>query len=194
MTIDWSNPTIQVAALGVIGIISAALLAGVFGAAAALVSSRAAASTSRDVAQAAAAAARLERAEAHQAKLDDIQRDTLLALQERLAEWMRAAGKAHVVDARTLRAGPGLTQGDPNVSEEEMMTGRRLMYLTERVRDDQLRKALSDLRAHAAGIEADKLALRDKLTLEWEDTKFNELVLEGDEVLEKLGVTLRTFL
>ncbi len=125
---------------------------------------------------------------------DAFQRDTLLDLQERLAEWMRTLGQIHIADSRTLKEKGKLFQLPEGVSDANFDTGRRLMYLTDRVRDDDLRRALTDLRANAARGEAWRAVDHENMTIETLERDFVALVVEGDAVQMRLGEILRSYL
>lgn len=194
MTIDWSNPTVQVAAIGVAGVVLAALFAGIFGAVGAMVAGRISASATRDAARAASSAEAAARAEGRQDRLDEIQRATLLELQEALAEWMRAETKIHLADIDSLKKHGKLFLLPDGIADEEFAAGRRFIYLTERVRDDGLRTALTGLRAKGAELEARRAILHEAATVESTEQDMFGLGEAGVAVSQQLGVVLRTFL
>jgi hypothetical protein len=92
--------------------------------------------------------------------LDEIQRLNLLELQVALADWMAAEDKFGYHDLMSLRKHGGVDQGPAELREELRTTGRRLSYLTERVKDDQLRQSVLELQIRsarrAAELNADK--------------------------------------
>lgn len=180
-SLDWSNPTVQVAALGIAGVILASLLAGIFGTLSALAAGHQ--SSSADTAA---------RAETRQDRLDEIQRTTLLEIQERLTEWMRAETKVYMADLATLKEHGRVFLLPDDVSQESFMTGRRLMYLTDRVRDDALRESLIALRSDAARIEVTTHI--DTVTIESLKLNYSELFDDFRSVQSQLGLVLRTYL
>ena len=134
------------------------------------------------------------RREATQGRLDDIQRQNLLDLQERLAEWMGAQAHVLMADRDTLRKTGRLHQLPNGVSDAEFATGRRLMYLTERVRDDDLRAMLTGLRQRAAEREAYNAVYHESVTEASIEATLSELIKMADAVQTRVGTVLRSFL
>jgi hypothetical protein len=62
------------------------------------------------------------------------QRENLLAIQERLAEWMRAETKLNIHDRATVEASGTITLAPRGLSDEIFETQRHLVYLVERGR------------------------------------------------------------
>lgn len=94
-------------------------------------------------------------------RLDTIQRDTLLDLQERLGDWMRALGQLHYSDVISLREVGELRASPENVGDSEFESGRRVMFLTERVKDDKLREMLRHFRSETARMQASRAVNHD---------------------------------
>ena len=129
-----------------------------------------------------------------QDRLDEIQRTTLLELQSRLVEWMRAEVKIDMADLATLRSHGQLFLLPDDLSDGSMEAGRRLMYLTERVRDDGLRAMLHDLRSLGAKHEVERLIPPGAATEESIDQAVRDLSFRGAEVQRGLGIALRALL
>jgi hypothetical protein len=134
------------------------------------------------------------RREVTQSRLDDIQRQNLLDIQERLAEWMRAQTQVFLADSDTLRTTGRLRQLPKGVSDVDVETGRRLMYLTERVRDDDLRAMLTGLRQRGAEREAYHAVYHESVTGASIEATWFELVNMADAVQTRVGAVLRSFL
>jgi hypothetical protein len=134
------------------------------------------------------------RTSARQGELDKIQRDTLLDLQAALTEWVRAVVLVAGADIKSLRETGKLHQLPEGLSDAEFHTGRRLMYLTERVRDDALRGSLAELRSMAAAMETARAIEHREVTLERLDSEQREFVMASQRVHSLLGVGLRRFL
>jgi hypothetical protein len=131
---------------------------------------------------------------ARQERLDEIQRTTLLELQSALAEWMRAETRIDLADLATLGSHGKLYQVPKDVSDEEFETTRRLMYLTERVRDDKLRSMLTDLRTWGTSQEVERLNPRPPATKQSVEQTMFELGNRGTLVQAQLGIALRSLL
>lgn len=138
--------------------------------------------------------ARRVREEARQDKLDEIQRSNLLELQERLQEWTRAEAEIHLADRSALTEHGKVLQLPPGLSDNEFERGRRLMFLTERVRDDDLRENLKALRSQAARDATLRNRQGEDLTVERLDYEFAELMNEGIAVTQHVGLVLRRYL
>lgn len=72
-----------------------------------------------------------KRADERRIERDRMQRDWLLELQERLAEWMRTLGEMHHADVLGMRADGKLHLYPADLSDREMIAGRKVMYLAE---------------------------------------------------------------
>jgi hypothetical protein len=145
---------------------------------------------SRSVSSREAAARAAERAE----RLDSIQRDTLLALQEALGTFARAYGQVHHADYMTLRDRGELFLLPPDLSDSMFEAGRQLSYLAERVRDDGLRAILERLRGLEAEIEVRHIMDRADLSIEDMDRDMGAFAEVAKEANERLGRELRRFL
>lgn len=181
--IDWSNPTIQVAAIGLGGIVLVAILSLV----GAFIGGRISARGAHDAAVTAAGLASAARREARQDHRDDMQRDTLLILQEALTEWMRAITRIYLEDIERFRTtgARGMVSGP--LDEDSRVLGAKFMYLTERVRDDGLRALLTDLRSRGNGLES--LRSATELAAGW-----MALSVQSARCYEALGSVLRGYL
>lgn len=138
--------------------------------------------------------ARTAREEVRQDRLDEIQRANLLDLQQRFNEWLRAIVKIHLADRKTLIDRGKLYQLPDDVSLEEFETGRRAMYLIERVRDDELRSKLRAFRSDAAANEVSHLANRADLTAERLDAEWAKFTEFAADVQDDIGRVLRRLL
>ena len=127
-------------------------------------------------------------------KLDDIQRSTLLELQERYAEWKRAVGKMQSFDMMTLRKHGGLTQMPEDLSQELFHASRRVMYLVDRVKDDELRNGLRAVTARATEMDVRHAIVGGTITEAELDADFFALVEQGNAADERLGEALRSYL
>lgn len=123
-----------------------------------------------------------------------IQRETLLELQERLNEFMRGSAAVHLADVDTIRRTGKLHRLPPGTDEQAFEAGRRFMFLTERVLDDELRAALTDLRSLEATLEVAKIMDRDAVDEDRLNRDFAALSERGRQVQETLGVELRKYL
>jgi hypothetical protein len=131
---------------------------------------------------------------ARQDRLDEVQRSTLLELQSALAEWMRAETRIDLADLATLASHGKLFLLPEELSDTAFETGRRLMYLTERVRDDELRAMLNDLRSWGAIQEIERLNPRHPATEKSVDGQMTDLGNRGAIVQTRLGTALRSLL
>lgn len=136
----------------------------------------------------------LKRDDDRKVESDRVQRATLLELQERLNEWMRGCAKIYMADRAALRATGQMHQLPPAVSDEAFEAGRRLMYLTERVTDDDLRTALRAVQSLSARQEAAHVVDREHTTMQSLEADWNELMRRASDVQERLGVVLRRYL
>jgi hypothetical protein len=180
MTIDWSNPTVQAAAVALVGV----FVAGVFVVAGALVGGRISARAARGAAETVAAAAKDTRQEKRQDHRDDIQRDNLMALQEVLTEWMNAVTRVHWMDMDLFHTTGVRTAASAPENLEARALLARLKYLTERMRSDALRTRFDHIRIGAMTIELATNAL--DLQKAWQT-----LGLEVDKWGRELGAELR---
>jgi hypothetical protein len=135
-----------------------------------------------------------KRADDRRIERDRIQRETLLELQPALNEFVRGVVLIQNQDRMTLKEKGKLFQLPGGLSDAEFEAGRRLIYLTERVLDDELRDRLTDLRAYAATSEVGKLARKNETTVEDIDRDQGELMRFADETQKRLGDVLRSYL
>jgi hypothetical protein len=125
---------------------------------------------------------------------DNIQRETLLELQPRLAEWLRAMALGFMADRKALRTSGALGRRGDELSAAELETTRKLMYLTERVKDEELRAALTALRSDVAGHQVQH-SMRDAHVTEATIVAAeNEMAFQAQAVSVQLGEVLRRYL
>lgn len=136
----------------------------------------------------------MKRADDRQIESDRLQRDTLLELQERLTEWMREVALLDHQDAKIVDAVGHITQSGAGASEGEFTIGRRMMYLTERVKDDDLRNRLRALRKAHTDSEMYRIANHDTITVGWLEADMLARMRQFNEDSEALGSVLRRYL
>lgn len=129
-----------------------------------------------------------------QIERDRIQRDTLLELQPAFTEWLRAIVLIANQDRRTLEERGQLFQLPEGMSDAAFESGRRLIYLTNRVRDDELRGLLGELRSRAASMEAGNAVFHGDVTTSTLRQQAEELIRQGSVVQDKIGEVLRRYL
>jgi hypothetical protein len=135
-----------------------------------------------------------KRADDRRLSRDAFQRENLLRLQERLAEWMRAEARAMMFDQQAFKSTRGLTLLPAEIDAEAFETGRQLGYCAERVKDDDLRAAVSALTAHAAAIQAGRAVYHETVTAASLDAEDAELGYQYVDVQNLLGRKLRGYL
>lgn len=135
-----------------------------------------------------------KRASDRKIESDRLQRDTLLELQERMTEWMRETALADHEDRAILAKVGQITQRAEGSGEAEFTIGRRMMYLTERVKDDHLRTQLAGLRKAHTASEMYRLANHDSVTVGWLEDDILARTRQFSQVAEELGEVLRRYL
>jgi hypothetical protein len=127
-----------------------------------------------------------KRQDDRQLKRDDIQRQTLLDLQEAVGAWMRVQMQIEHADVIAIRETGRFGRHGDELGAAQLSSTQRLVYLTERVKDDALRERLNNLRTlgmpFAPKDEAEVVAASRRLTT------------AGAATMEHLGSVLRTYL
>jgi len=80
----------------------------------------------------------------------NFQRENLLEAQETLAAYMRLVGRAHLEDSTFFRQNPDPSARpilSADLNEEIMNSSRRLMLLTERIENEEIRNEIKKLRS-----------------------------------------------
>ena len=135
-----------------------------------------------------AGAAQEARREARQDQRDDFQRQTLLELQEAIGRFTRAVGSIHNDDLTahhtTREWSRTRFSGDSN--DDFLGALSRLQLLTERARDDELRRLVTGFQNR--GVLVTTSASRDEATKRMDDW----MERLGD-VQDRLGTVLRAF-
>jgi hypothetical protein len=137
---------------------------------------------------------RKKRDDDRQLARDAFQRETLLALQEALNRWMRAVAQMSMWDTRSLREQGRLVLLPEDLNTEVFEAGIRMMFLTERVTDDDLREVLSELRSTEATMQARRAVLHGRATEATVESEFQDLMSQGAVVQRALGAVLRRYL
>ncbi|MGD0863342.1 MAG: hypothetical protein ABSA21_11375 [Candidatus Limnocylindrales bacterium] len=136
------------------------------------------------------------REDARKDRLDEIQRATLLELQDQLPDWIEAVSKraaARRAMARGEPSGhPGKALVGALVMDPEGRTIRHSRILTERIRDDALRVELVALQETATGDETRWVI--QAVTEEDIIADFRDLSIAWGKAQSHLGVVLRSFL
>ena len=135
-----------------------------------------------------------KRANDRQIEHDRIQRDTLLELQPAFTEWLRAVVLIAHQDRQTLEDRGQLFLLPEGMSEAAFASGRRLIFLTQRVRDDELRGMLDELRGMASRFEAANAVYHDDVTVAELKLQGDELIRRGAAVQDRIGEVLRRYL
>jgi len=125
---------------------------------------------------------------------DDLQRATLLELQERLAEWVRAEILLYSGDIASVKEAGKLTRLPEDLSNTEFEAARSLMYLTERVLDDGLRNQIVGLRAYVGERQAMLAVEGDTVTVYRLRGEQEDLIRRALTVHEGFGPVLRKYL
>lgn len=127
---------------------------------------------------------------------DAFQRDNLLETQVALNDWVRAVAVARMQDEKALRSGSASlpVQLPEAMAEAELSTGRRFMFLTERLLDDDLRKQLGGLRELWATHQVRLLQRDGSLTIEMLRAQEMDFGRAADAAQTALGAVLRTYL
>ena len=140
--------------------------------------------------------ARRERAArdaARKDRLDEIQRVNLLELQERLTEWMRCQAKIALECEQQFQDNGELGLLPEALDAEWLDTGRRLLYLTERGKDDSLRNRLSLLRKRASEHTVARV-VDPTVNNKTIDDQQREMATLFDSAATGLGLVLRSYL
>lgn len=116
------------------------------------------------------------------------QRDNLLELQEAVMTSMRFMNSAHHEDMLADKKGVewGKSMLSDEVNQGAMMANGRLVILTERVANEELRENLKKLRL---AITSCMLSRSKQESLD----ELNRATSEFESVMEKLGIVLRTY-
>lgn len=169
---------------GFIGVVIGGLVTGVVTLLAAKVQADAAASLDS-----------AKRRDDRQLERDAFQRENLLELQDALNRWIRAVNALHAADRRSLReTGSPVSLFPDGLSEAEFDSGRRLMYLTERVVDDDLRSRLRALRELVGTQFVHRAVRSDRFTASALNDAAEALADDATDAQERLGDVLRRYL
>lgn len=129
------------------------------------------------------------RREARQALLDDLQRKTLLDLQDAIANFSRVVGRAHHHDEMEFKKsgtwGTSLLAAD--LDEEFLASQVRLTSTREGVRDDELRTRVN--RFYNLGVLVTMARKREDAM-----TRLDQWMEALTELNDRLGTVLRTYL
>lgn len=162
--------------LSLLGLLSA-LLGAAVGAAASIATTVIAARNSARLHQEADKLERLERARG-------FQRSTLIELQEALVAHMRLVGRAHMQDVKSFdQSKPAFLSED--LDQELLGSNHRLVILSERVADDELRQRLKGIRQDMFNVLMSPSAEESRRTLALASRNF-------DEFMSLLGDALRS--
>jgi hypothetical protein len=133
--------------------------------------------------------ARTARTEARQDQRDDFQRQTLLELQEAVARFARAAGRAYDHDwkAHEETGTWGRRLLGPELDEEFLAAQVSLRLLAERIRDDQLRPL-------AYGFSNRGVLVTIATSKELATTRMDDWMESLTKLQDRLGEVLRSFL
>ena len=123
-----------------------------------------------------------ERKEHHR----DFQRETLIALQDVMHEYLRMIASAHFEDLKAFAGGAdwGRTLISKEISDGCMLTARRAVILMERIENDELRSNLKTLHK----LLGDVTMMRSKDTAE---AKLAQATKQAVKVFEDMGAELR---
>ena len=117
---------------------------------------------------------------------DRIQRDTLLAVQTAMGDWLRVQSHVKHFAIQSFRTTGELGTVPNEVDEAASTTGQQLAYLIERVKDASLRSSLAGLMALAIPyVPADEAEVR---------AAWDALVERVMPVNDQLGDALRQYL
>ena len=158
-----------------------ALVGTLIGASASIATTAITARNSRLLQQGASSLDRSERAR-------EFQRNNLLELQDSLFSSMRLTGRAHLEDEEFFRKNDnegGRSMLSEELSQELMMSNRKLAILTERIADQSLRESVQILRTGMTNV----------LLARTEDTSFGAFQSTTEifeKVMKDLGVVLRS--
>lgn len=114
------------------------------------------------------------------------QRETLLDVQESLNDKLRFMMRIHLADLSANKSGVEWGKGliDDELSENDRVSNRRLLILTERIADDALREELRAL--HAAIYHCTSAPSKEAA-----NQRVKNLVAQAEEFMKHLGVVLR---
>jgi hypothetical protein len=129
-------------------------------------------------------AASLERSE----RARELQRSTLLEIQDALSSGMRLVGRAHLEDAESFRRSendgkrPLLSE---QLDQELLISNRRLALLTERIADDPLRESIKALHREMTNVLMARTESESEAALQYASSIFGK-------VMENIGVARRS--
>lgn len=123
-----------------------------------------------------------ERKERHR----DFQRETLIALQDAMHEYLRMITSAYFEDLKAFARGAdwGRTQISEEISDGCMLTARRAVILIERIENDELRSKLKTL--HKSLSELAMIYSKDEA-----EAKLAQATKQALQVFEDMGTELR---
>lgn len=132
------------------------------------------------------------RREAKRERLDDIQRTTLLEVQVLLGDWLDEALGTAIADSTAIRKTGGVTRAE--VEKAVSPTSRRLGFLIERVREDELRIALEKLRSDTMWDQTVRTLRKGPQGADRVDAAIVERYQEAQAVQSQVGEVLRAYL
>ena len=118
---------------------------------------------------------------------DAFQRETLLKLQVKLADWLAAMSELYLADRDAVRSTGQVDVMPDELSSRESVAGRELAYLAERVLDDELRGRLVALRDLSG--EATRARTADDV-----EAAHAAITMAGTEAVAHTGRVLRSYL
>jgi hypothetical protein len=128
------------------------------------------------------------RREARQDQRDDFQRQTLLEVQEAIAQFVEAVGRIHRSDgaAHTATGTWSRTRFTTDSNDEFLARLVRLQLANERVRDDELRRLVTGFQNR--GVIVTTAASQEEAT-----QRMDDWIERLGEVQDRLGMVLRHF-